>query len=420
MIKKNKTCFVIMGYGVKNNIDLDETYKKIIKPVIEEKKLKPYPLYKNDEFNAFRCDEIQGTIAIDFKYVTCLSNSDIVIADISTMNINAIYELGARHALRKKTTILLCAKEKEKNFRFFDLSYVPIIFYNYERETLDSAEIARTKSELSKAIEFAIFEDIGIPDNPIQRALVELEKYGVNFEYENVKESIYEMYTTAQKYLDDMNFVDASAAFKTLYQRDPSVENLMKLTLAQYKIEEENKSEKGLYDLINLIESELDIDNIHSERVFGRIAAIYLRLYKLTKNKEYFYNSLHFYRKGSECSQINLYCPRNYCALLLKVHEITDNLEQIKEFYYTALYSARNFIKLAEKIPSSKDYEKKVYLESNLSDLKAIVDKKYTNYETLKNSVMNNKDISKRQQKTILDGIFEFNNDLESTLRLIS
>ena len=81
-----KTCFVIMGFGIKNNIDLDLTYNKIIKPCILENDLIPFPLYAESQYNAYRCDEISGTTAIDYKFVTCLKGADIVIADISTMN----------------------------------------------------------------------------------------------------------------------------------------------------------------------------------------------------------------------------------------------------------------------------------------------------------------------------------------------
>lgn len=94
-----KSCFVIMGFGIKNNINLDLTYNEIIKPCIFENHLVPYPLYKEEKFNAFRCDEIIGTSLIDYKFITCLSNADIVIADISTMNANAIYVLQKRIAL---------------------------------------------------------------------------------------------------------------------------------------------------------------------------------------------------------------------------------------------------------------------------------------------------------------------------------
>ena len=40
-----KTCFVIMGFGIKDNLDLDKTYNEIIKPCILENNLIPFPLY---------------------------------------------------------------------------------------------------------------------------------------------------------------------------------------------------------------------------------------------------------------------------------------------------------------------------------------------------------------------------------------
>lgn len=54
----NKTCFVIMGYGIKNNLNLDLAYEEIIKPCIIENQLIPFPLYKESSYNAYRCDEI--------------------------------------------------------------------------------------------------------------------------------------------------------------------------------------------------------------------------------------------------------------------------------------------------------------------------------------------------------------------------
>jgi hypothetical protein len=36
-----------------------------------------------------------------------LLGADLVIADLSTSNVNAIYELGVRHALRPHTTIVM-------------------------------------------------------------------------------------------------------------------------------------------------------------------------------------------------------------------------------------------------------------------------------------------------------------------------
>ena len=91
-----KSCFVIMGYGIKNNINLDLTYSKIIKPCIIKNELVPYHLFEDNKYNAYRCDEITGSAAIDYKFITCLSEADVVIADISTMNINEIGRASCR------------------------------------------------------------------------------------------------------------------------------------------------------------------------------------------------------------------------------------------------------------------------------------------------------------------------------------
>lgn len=186
----SKTCFVIMGYGIKNNINLDLTYEKIIKPCIIQNKLVPFPLYDNNSYNAYRCDEISGTISIDYKYVTCLNGADIVIADISTMNVNAIYELGARHALKPRSTILLCAKDKEQDFKFFDITYVPIIFYEHGGNYLKSDVISSVTKQLNSFLDFAIHTTTEVPDNPIYRALNEKNVYDNN---PNSQDTIYQL-----------------------------------------------------------------------------------------------------------------------------------------------------------------------------------------------------------------------------------
>ncbi len=93
---KTKLCFVIMGFGKKTDyksgktLNLDATYNEIIKPAVEE-----------CEIECIRADEISHSGSIDKEMYRKLLLADIVIADISTNNANALYELGVRHALRK-------------------------------------------------------------------------------------------------------------------------------------------------------------------------------------------------------------------------------------------------------------------------------------------------------------------------------
>lgn len=86
-----------MGFGKKKDpitnrtINLDETYKKIIKPAVTA-----------CNYNCVRADEISESGIIDRSMFALLINAELVIADITTYNPNALYELGVRHAVLNK------------------------------------------------------------------------------------------------------------------------------------------------------------------------------------------------------------------------------------------------------------------------------------------------------------------------------
>lgn len=412
-----KTCFVIMGYGVKNNLNLDLTYEKIIKPCIVENDLIPFPLYKESSYNAFRCDEISGTTSIDYKFVTCLNGADIVIADISTMNVNAIYELGARHALKPRSTILLCAKDKEKEFNFFDITYVPIIFYEHNGTYLKKEVIAKIKKQLNTLLDFSINASTNVPDNPICRALNENKVYDENI---SCDDTIYEMYKKGCALLDENNFTDALKTLDELYNSDPSEENLLLLVLAKYKIAEKNESCKELVECINFIKQNTDIENSISEYLFGRLAAICLRIYNISNDTDYYYSALEYYRYGANFCKKNLYCPRNYCALLLRICEITEDINVIKEYYYTAKHFAKLYLNMNVNINNSDSYSNQIYHIYNKLDLKAIINDKYDDVEKIISHIQKNIDISKLQKDTIIDGIKKLNYSIEYINKYIS
>ena len=57
-----------------------------------------------------------------------LAESDLVICLLSDFNWNVAYELGMRHAMARKGTILMCQKDQEKDLKF-DLKGTNILFY---------------------------------------------------------------------------------------------------------------------------------------------------------------------------------------------------------------------------------------------------------------------------------------------------
>lgn len=413
-----KSCFVIMGFGIKNNINLDLTYCEIIKPCIEENNLKPYSLYNDDKFNAFRCDEIIGTTSIDYKFITCLSNSDIVIADISTMNANAIYELGVRHALKPKSTIILCAKDKEKEFKFFDINYVPIIFYEHSGLTLDEKIITETKTKLNQFIDFAITNTDNLPDNPIHRALIERKLNNKNIP-DSINKSLYSCYLDGKKALEDNNFEEAELHFSELYEHDSSEENLLLLSLAKYKIAEKNKSNKSLIECLNFLQNNIDIEKCNSEYLIGRIAAISLRIYNLTGDEKYYYNALNHYRIGSFFCKTNLYCPRNYCATLLRIHELTEDPNIIREYFYTAIHFAKIYQEKPMTALENGGYDERIYYRYNLHDLKSIINGKYINYDKMMQLIEDDKDISALQKSVITYGITKLKDDIDQIQKIL-
>jgi len=139
------TCFVVMGFGKKTDfetgrtLDLDKSYRNIIKPAVVAAGLE-----------CTRADEIPHAGVIDVPMYERLLMADVVVADLSTSNKNAFYELGVRHALRPQTTIVIC-EDGAKSFPF-DVNHVLVRQYHHMGEGIDFDEVERFRAALTKAI----------------------------------------------------------------------------------------------------------------------------------------------------------------------------------------------------------------------------------------------------------------------------
>jgi len=157
-------CFVIMGFGIKTDfatgrkLNLNKSYKLLIKPVVESKGLK-----------CIRADEILHSGSIDYQMYMELYNADLVIADLSTANVNAFYELGIRHALRKRCTIVI---SEDKYSYPFDLNHIKIVGYSHLGDALDYEEVERFRKVLGETIDAVLKMDE--PDSPVYSHLHEL------------------------------------------------------------------------------------------------------------------------------------------------------------------------------------------------------------------------------------------------------
>jgi len=163
------TCFVVMGFGKKTDfetgrvLDLNQSYQNLIKPAVEAAGLR-----------CVRADEITHSGLIDVPMYDLLLKADVVVADISTSNRNAIYELGVRHALRPYTTVIVAEEEMMKS-PFFDLNHIVIRKYKHLGEDIGVSEARRFNTELTSAIREIIAREPTLrSDSPVYKYIERL------------------------------------------------------------------------------------------------------------------------------------------------------------------------------------------------------------------------------------------------------
>lgn len=152
-----QTCFVVMGSGEKTDyktsrvLDLNKTHKHIIK--------------KADEAAGpvcVRADEIPHSGTIDAPTYEQLLDADLVIADLSTSNLNAAYELGIRHALKPSTTIIIAEDQFSSPF---DLNHIVGRSYRHDGTALDIDVVEEFRDKLTQAIKDIMVD--GRVDSPV-------------------------------------------------------------------------------------------------------------------------------------------------------------------------------------------------------------------------------------------------------------
>ena len=102
---EKKTCFVVQGFGEKTDLatgralNLDASYE-VIKEAVEAAGLR-----------CIRADEIVHSGTIDGPMYDALFRADLVVADLSTSNLNAAYELGVRYGMHPRATVIVAEQQ---------------------------------------------------------------------------------------------------------------------------------------------------------------------------------------------------------------------------------------------------------------------------------------------------------------------
>lgn len=294
---EDKICFVIMGFGNKTDyasgetINLDKTYHNIIKPAVEDLHLK-----------CVRADEIHDSGLIDRSMYALLVRADVVIADISTMNPNAIYELGIRHAVKPQSTIII--KAESKSSIPFDINHTRTILYKHLGEDIGVDEAERVKTLLK-----ATLEDIlqnAITDSPMYELLHTLVQPNMtDEEYTEIlgaladgAESIFALTEAAKQCMRDNRFADAIKYWRKAVEKCPrELYYIQQLALCTYKQQaDKDYLEIYLNDALRILE---EIKETNDPETFGLRGAIYKRLCEHNENNiAYLDRAIDSYQKG--------------------------------------------------------------------------------------------------------------------------
>jgi len=336
---ENGTCFVVMGFGKKTDfetgrvLDLDQSYLNLIKPAVEAAGLK-----------CIRADEIVHSGLIDVPMYELLLKADVVVADLSTSNRNAIYELGVRHALRPYTTVVI-AEELIMKSPFFDLNHIVIRQYRHLGEDIGVSEAKRFTTELTAAIHKILATEPELRrDSPVYRFIERLTPPSIAAEVraavtaasssENTAgtaaapahSELIEHVDEAQKkgdwlkakmLLEEIREMRRTGAVET--SADQQIENsedpyiLQRLALATYKSEYPTAEQalKAARDLLALLQPQTSNDT----ETLGLWGSVHKQLWELTKESSYLDEAVRAYERGFYLRN-DYYNGINYAYLL--------------------------------------------------------------------------------------------------------
>lgn len=318
------TCFVIMGFGKKTDygeksvrtLDLDAAYQAIIKPAVQDCGL-----------TCIRADEVMHSGVIDVKMYELLLRADLVIADISTANANAIYELGVRHALRPWRTIVI--KEDEGKFHF-DLNHLATLQYRHLGEDIGAREARDKRAALAALITTVMAtEDT---DSPVfthlaalgLKAMTDDDVRRATRAAESAAETLASVLDAGRAAARDSRHVDAARYFRRALELqattpdgvpspppDPFIVQQLAFATYKSKAPDEVTALKAGWDVI----VQLGPDDSTDPETLGIAGAMQKRLYAATHDAAPLDRAIELYGRGFQLKR-DYYNGENYALCL--------------------------------------------------------------------------------------------------------
>lgn len=307
-----------MGFGIKTDLasgrklNLDKSYQALIKPVVEGKNI-----------ICMRADEILHSGSIDLQMYQQLLSADIVIADLSTANVNAFYELGIRHALKPRTTIII---SEELLGYPFDVNHIAISSYKHLGDSIDYFEVLRFQKLLGETIDNVI--NSPAPDSPVYTFIEGLIPPSLKETANSVVKQIGEALTEktvaneaanparnqslafiikqGEEALDTKQFEAAKALFNTalrmMYEGHDaqSVSNntylFQRLALATYQAKQPDYV-TALTEALQLLEK-IDLATTNDPETVALAGSIEKHLFEEGQGEHHLNNAILFYQRG--------------------------------------------------------------------------------------------------------------------------
>ena len=381
MSKIKKICFVIMGFGKKSDpdlgktYDLDKTYKHIIRPAVIAA-----------GFECVRADEIKDSGLIDKSMYAFLMQADLVVADITTFNPNAIYELGIRHGVRPYSTIIL----KEKNGKIpFDLDHNRMCMYSHAGEDIGADEVNRCKDYLTNLIkEVASKQQV---DSPLYQFIQDVTPPILpKKEYQNLINELVEKekvtFALVEKARMEMSNDDFDQAAKYWEKASNNIPTepyfIQQWALCRYKSDPSNIS--NLTDAITIISKLCPADQkTNDPETLGITGAIYKNIWWTTNDISCLDRAIEFYGKCFNITN-DYYTGENYSFCL---DEKAGIVEEDDEKIFCKF--------LAKKTRESIIHNLIDIVE--LNEIESRIDKKWI-YATLSNCYLANGDLDKSKE----------------------
>lgn len=321
-MEKQKICFVIMGFGEKKDpetnrtINLDITYKEIIRPAIEACGVK-----------CVRADEIVESSIIDRSMYALLYKADIVIADISTNNPNAIYELGVRHSLKPYSTVII---KEGKSLAPFDFGHNRVLNYEHLGNEISNTEIIRCKTKLKSLVETIMSNPV--VDSPLYTYIPRISQPKLSDEdlaeligdLESNENTIYALTEKANNFKKEEKFIEAAKVWEKLSKK---VENenyyIQQQALCTYKSKQPSEF-SALTKALTIISK---ISEANDTETLGITGAIYKNLWYSTMDIGSLDNAISSYEKGWNLYK-DYYTGENFAFCMLEKSKTETGDEQ--------------------------------------------------------------------------------------------